>query len=127
MRNPRIPEAVASDRRTPQEAGFRVCEQVVGQVRDVHCRSPLEADMKARFVTFGASLLLLLLTRAADGAPRDDLIVSTSWLLQHANESNLVLLHIGDKTEYDAAHIPGALRRDARSFAAAVRRPEPRP
>jgi thiosulfate/3-mercaptopyruvate sulfurtransferase len=36
------------------------------------------------------------------------MIVSTEWLGQHLNDKSLVLLHVGDKKEYDAAHIPGA-------------------
>jgi thiosulfate/3-mercaptopyruvate sulfurtransferase len=41
-------------------------------------------------------------------SPRDSLVVSTTWLAQHASDANLVLLHVGDKAEYDAGHIPGA-------------------
>src|SRR6187551_113771 len=36
------------------------------------------------------------------------LLVSTSWLAQHANDRNVVLLHVGDRKGYDAEHIPGA-------------------
>lgn len=39
---------------------------------------------------------------------RDSMIVSTDWLAKHLNDKPLVLLHVGDKKEYDAAHIPGA-------------------
>lgn len=35
-------------------------------------------------------------------------MVSTAWLAQHLNDPNLVLLHVSEKTEYDAQHIPGA-------------------
>jgi thiosulfate/3-mercaptopyruvate sulfurtransferase len=35
--------------------------------------------------------------------------VSAEWLNEHINHKNLVLLHIGDKAEYDAGHIPGAM------------------
>lgn len=34
--------------------------------------------------------------------------VSVKWLEEHLNHKNLVLLHIGQKDEYDAGHIPGA-------------------
>jgi thiosulfate/3-mercaptopyruvate sulfurtransferase len=34
--------------------------------------------------------------------------VSVEWLNQHVNDANLVLLHIGDKAEYEKAHIAGA-------------------
>ena len=46
---------------------------------------------------------------AADGPqPSKSLIVSTQWLAQHLNEHSLVLLHVGEKPEYTAGHIPGA-------------------
>lgn len=34
--------------------------------------------------------------------------VSVDWLSQHLKDSNLVLLHIGDKDEFNRAHLPGA-------------------
>ena len=58
--------------------------------------------------------LLIALCIAASvaqaGTPRDTMIVSASWLAKHINDSNLVLLHVGDQAGYDAAHIPGARR-----------------
>ena len=36
------------------------------------------------------------------------MIVSTDWLSKHLNDNSLVLLQVGDKSEYDAAHIAGA-------------------
>ncbi len=39
---------------------------------------------------------------------RDSMIVSTEWLAQHLKDDGLVLLQVGDKKEYDAAHIQGA-------------------
>lgn len=39
---------------------------------------------------------------------RQSMIVSTDWLAKHLNDKSLVLLQIGDRKEYDAAHIPGA-------------------
>ena len=41
-------------------------------------------------------------------APTPSLLVSADWLAQHLRDSNLVLLHVGDRAEYDAGHIPGA-------------------
>lgn len=45
-----------------------------------------------------------------DKAPkvRDSMIVSTDWLSKHLKDDSLVLLHVGEKADYDAAHIPGA-------------------
>lgn len=40
--------------------------------------------------------------------PRDVLVVSTAWLAEHLADPDLVLLHVGDRAEYDAAHLPGA-------------------
>jgi thiosulfate/3-mercaptopyruvate sulfurtransferase len=39
---------------------------------------------------------------------RDSMIVSASWLASHLKDPNLVLLHVGARDAYDAAHIPGA-------------------
>jgi thiosulfate/3-mercaptopyruvate sulfurtransferase len=39
---------------------------------------------------------------------RDRLVVSTAWLAKHLSDPSLVLLHVGEKAEYDARHIPGA-------------------
>ena len=44
----------------------------------------------------------------AQKEPSPALLVSTKWLSQHINDKNIVLLHVGDKKEYDASHIPGA-------------------
>jgi thiosulfate/3-mercaptopyruvate sulfurtransferase len=38
----------------------------------------------------------------------DSMIVSTEWLAKHLNDDSLVLLQLGDRKEYDEAHIPGA-------------------
>ncbi len=39
---------------------------------------------------------------------RDSLLVSTVWLAGHLKDPGLVVLAIGQKSEYDAAHIPGS-------------------
>jgi thiosulfate/3-mercaptopyruvate sulfurtransferase len=41
-------------------------------------------------------------------APSAPVVVSTDWLAKHLNDPNLVLLHVGNRKEYDAGHIPGA-------------------
>jgi thiosulfate/3-mercaptopyruvate sulfurtransferase len=41
-------------------------------------------------------------------SPRDSMVVNTSWLARHLKDPDLVLLHVGDKDEYAAKHIPGA-------------------
>ena len=40
--------------------------------------------------------------------PSAPVVVSTDWLAKHLNDPNLVLLHVGNRKEYDAGHIPGA-------------------
>lgn len=63
-------------------------------------------------LTVSAVLALFTLTwspaPAAAASPRESLVVSTAWLAQHLKDPDLVLLHVGDKAEYAAAHIPGA-------------------
>ena len=39
---------------------------------------------------------------------RDDMLVSTATLAEHLRDPNLVLLHLGDESEYRAKHLPGA-------------------
>lgn len=55
----------------------------------------------------GAAAVLLTLVAATTGAA-DPLVVSTGWLAQHLRDTDLVLLHVGDKAEYEATHLPGA-------------------
>jgi thiosulfate/3-mercaptopyruvate sulfurtransferase len=66
--------------------------------------------MKTLRLALAASLLACTAgATARAAAPRDTLLVSTTWLAQHLEDANLVLLHVGDEAEYKAAHIPGAL------------------
>jgi thiosulfate/3-mercaptopyruvate sulfurtransferase len=51
-------------------------------------------------------MLVCSSTLAAAQSPRDGLVVSTSWLAQHLNDKNLVVLHLGP--DYNKRHIPGA-------------------
>jgi hypothetical protein len=44
----------------------------------------------------------------AAGKLNDSMIVSTEWLAKHLNDDALVLLQVGEKKEFDEAHIPGA-------------------
>jgi thiosulfate/3-mercaptopyruvate sulfurtransferase len=46
---------------------------------------------------------------AAQRAPhRDSLVVSPAWLAGHLNDANLVVLQVGDRSDFDKAHIAGA-------------------
>jgi thiosulfate/3-mercaptopyruvate sulfurtransferase len=42
------------------------------------------------------------------GTP-DSMLVSSSWLSAHLKDPNLVILSVGEKTDYDQGHIPGAV------------------
>lgn len=62
--------------------------------------------MKAKLL---GSLLAVSLTAIAAPAARHDMLVTTDWLSQHLNDTNVVVLHVSaDRTAYDAGHIPGA-------------------
>ncbi len=62
--------------------------------------------MKQKFL--GTFLLSTLACMAAP-AVRSNMLVSTDWLSQHLNDQKLVILHIsGNRTAYDAGHVPGA-------------------
>ena len=39
---------------------------------------------------------------------RSTMLVTTEWLAKHANDRDLVLLAVGQKSEFDQGHIPGA-------------------
>ncbi|MGA8806679.1 MAG: rhodanese-like domain-containing protein [Thermoanaerobaculia bacterium] len=53
-------------------------------------------------------LLVLMVAANAFAGPRQNLVVDAAWLKAHLADPDLVLLHVGDKAEYEAAHIPGA-------------------
>jgi thiosulfate/3-mercaptopyruvate sulfurtransferase len=53
-------------------------------------------------------VLVLMVAASAVAGPRQSLVVDASWLKAHLADPDLVLLHVGDKKEYEAAHIPGA-------------------
>jgi thiosulfate/3-mercaptopyruvate sulfurtransferase len=57
----------------------------------------------ALLFVFAASVL-----PAGDNKVQSSLIVSTEWVAKHLNDDTLVLLQVGDKDEFVAAHIPGA-------------------
>jgi thiosulfate/3-mercaptopyruvate sulfurtransferase len=62
-----------------------------------------------RFILVAAALASIAAgTAQAQRNPRAELTVSPAWLAQHLKDPDLVLLHVGDKGEYDKAHIAGA-------------------
>jgi thiosulfate/3-mercaptopyruvate sulfurtransferase len=61
-----------------------------------------------RFILAAAFATLALPMAQAQRNPRAELAVTPAWLAQHLTDPDLVLLHVGDKAEYDKAHIAGA-------------------
>lgn len=68
--------------------------------------------MKHFLIVLGCVVLSLcfgsFVTSAEKEKVRSSMVVSTDWLEKHLSDKSLVLLQVGDKKEYDAAHIPGA-------------------
>src|SRR6266849_11042180 len=63
------------------------------------------------FVLLALTLVLgfgSAVSAADDAKVQSSLIVSTELVAKHLNDDAIVLLHVGDKDEYFAAHIPGA-------------------
>ena len=54
------------------------------------------------------SILVPVRARGQAGDTRSRIIVSAEWVASHLNDRNLVLLHVGEKAEYDKEHLPGA-------------------
>jgi len=50
----------------------------------------------------------VLAAQTATAQPSASLLVDSKWLASHLHDADLVLLHVGDKQEFDEAHIPGA-------------------
>src|SRR5688500_13591176 len=50
----------------------------------------------------------LALGAPLSSGPRDEMLATPQWLAQHLQDANLVVLHVGEKADYDTAHIPGA-------------------
>jgi len=67
---------------------------------------------------------VLFVTPAAVAAPcgghgdRGSMVVTTTWLAAHQNDPNLVVLAVGDRSEYGKAHIPGSLYLDYHDMSA---------
>ena len=57
---------------------------------------------------FAAAITALTAGSAWAAGPRDELLVNSAWLAQHAADKDLVILHVGTPDGYKAKHIPGA-------------------
>ena len=60
------------------------------------------------FTAVVVSVLFPVRGRTQGSDVRSKILVSTDWLAKHLNDRNLVLLHVGEKAEYDKEHLPGA-------------------
>ncbi len=61
--------------------------------------------MKRLKETVALAAILLMGSAAANAG---DMAVSPQWLAAHSSDKDLVVLHVGEKGEYNANHIPGA-------------------
>jgi len=71
------------------------------------------ARRRKAWLTFVLSVVVLsaLIPARVPAQAKDanaSLLVTPEWLGQHLNDRDLVLLHVGSKTDYFAEHIPGA-------------------
>ena len=57
---------------------------------------------------FAAAIATATAGSAWAAGPRDELLVTSAWLAQHAADKDLVILHVGTPDGYKAKHIPGA-------------------
>jgi thiosulfate/3-mercaptopyruvate sulfurtransferase len=57
-------------------------------------------------ITLAPALLALAV---AVQAPRDPMLVSAEWLIQHQHDPKLVLIQVGPRATYDSSHIAGAV------------------
>src|SRR5688572_3862778 len=64
--------------------------------------------MKRIRTIVGSLIALALLSLPVFAQNAVGLLVDVDWLSQHLNDRELVLLHVGNRAEYDAEHIPGA-------------------
>ena len=64
--------------------------------------------MKKILIVVTIVALTVGLERSVQAKVKSSLIVSTEWLTKHLNDDSLVLLQVGEKKEYDTAHIRGA-------------------
>ena len=61
-----------------------------------------------RGVAAVAAIVLLSTAAGAQHDNRSTVLISPAALAQRLNDRNLVLLHLGERAQYDSAHIPGA-------------------
>jgi thiosulfate/3-mercaptopyruvate sulfurtransferase len=73
----------------------------------------MEASMRCRF--FLASLLLTIALPVMSQSTRREMIVSTDWLAERL-DGQVILIEVGEKSDFDAAHIPSARLLDRKAL-----------
>src|SRR3954451_7705630 len=68
-------------------------------------RDPPGPSSSSKETSMKKMLLICLMAAGAFGTPRQNLVVDAAWLKAHLADPDLVLLHVGDKAEYEAGHI----------------------
>lgn len=76
----------------------------------------------AFFAGMALSAAVSLAATCGGHGTRASMLVTSKWLADRLNDANLVVIGIGQKAEFDAAHIPGSLFLDYNSI---VLRPTP--
>lgn len=93
----------------------------------INSSSKKSVFVKASLVVAGAAALALTIQfavshRGPDGlagsSESNSMLVSTAWLAEHLGDRTVVIINIGPRASYDAAHIPGARFLDMSSIAA---------
>jgi len=73
----------------------------------------LEGKLSRKPALFAAVFMLQAVCAAAatcgGHGDRSTLLVTASWLQDHLNDKNVVVLAVGQRTDYDKGHIPGSL------------------
>ena len=76
-----------------------------------HLTEGPNAPLSAGICVASAALALATIACTLKAAPPERQLpfpVSVEWLAQHVNDPGLVLIHVGDKAEYDTEHLPAA-------------------
>jgi thiosulfate/3-mercaptopyruvate sulfurtransferase len=72
----------------------------------------MRGHLRKYLVAIAASAIIIAALIPKPGRAQNDarskLLVSTEWLAQHVKDRNLVLLQVGEKSEYTRQHLPGA-------------------
>ena len=71
--------------------------------------TPLRTLVRGALLAVAFASIIAASARAQNARlTRSDLVVTSDWLATQLKNPKLVLFHIGEKSEYDAGHIPGA-------------------